>query len=113
MRLLLALGVMTIYIGRYFEPPGGVPRVRLTPRFKCKYSDCRGLGDVLGLCRLKEERQNVLRGPSAQDDWGLWVSKDMHPPLTASYSLTDFILNGFFRTVPHSSEPFWTMPHKK
>eukprot|EP00490_Sorites_sp_Unknown_P012545 CAMPEP_0114694850 /NCGR_PEP_ID=MMETSP0191-20121206/70668_1 /TAXON_ID=126664 /ORGANISM="Sorites sp." /LENGTH=410 /DNA_ID=CAMNT_0001990301 /DNA_START=38 /DNA_END=1270 /DNA_ORIENTATION=- len=43
------------------------------------------------------------------DQWQMWVSKDMYAPQGASYSLGDFVLNGFFKTVPHGSEPFWTM----
>ena len=34
-----------------------------------------------------------------QDEWHLWVSKDMYTPSRASYSLSDFILNGFFQTA--------------
>jgi len=43
------------------------------------------------------------------DEWHLWVSKDMYTPSRASYSLSDFILNGFFQTVGHTDEPFWSM----
>lgn len=43
------------------------------------------------------------------EHWKMWVSKDMYAPSTASYTLTDFLLNGFFQTVPKGSEPFWTM----
>jgi len=43
------------------------------------------------------------------DEWHLWVSKDMYTPARASYSLSDFILNGFFQTVGHTDEPFWSM----
>lgn len=39
----------------------------------------------------------------------LWVSKDMYTPTTSYYTLSDFLLNGFFQTVPHGTDPFWTM----
>ena len=35
----------------------------------------------------------------SQDSWGLWVSKEMYLPQTASYTLSDFLWNGFYHTA--------------
>eukprot|EP00434_Breviolum_minutum_P023170 symbB.v1.2.020440.t3/scaffold1722.1/size104679/1 len=79
-RIVVTMAVMGLYVGRYYE-------------FKCKWSDRCGNWETLKRGKL--------------DEWHLWVSKDMYTPSRASYSLSDFILNGFFQTVGHTDEPFW------
>ena len=90
-------------------------------RFKCKYSDgllfemqafwktvwnsamCidesllvqRDAFDVFSYDKMG----NLCWHSPVQEHWKMWVSKDMYAPSTASYTLTDFLLNGFFQTA--------------